>query len=156
MTGALASATISTVTAVKSMTGYAQAQSEHDGWALRVSVRSVNHRFLDLRLHLPEGFESCEPEIRQRVRERVRRGHVDVTLHVEAARAAGVRVNREVAESYLHALEDLRRDFEYGPGHAPDLVALLRLPGVVDVAGTASGGARDDELNTRVRACLDL
>ncbi len=156
MTDASVSATISTVTAVKSMTGYAQAQSEHEGWALRVSVRSVNHRFLDLRLHLPDGLDSCEPQIRQRVRERVRRGHVDVTLHVDSAKAAGVRVNREVAESYLRALEDLRRDFEFGPGHAPDLVALLRLPGVVDVAGAANSETGEDQLNSWVQGCLDL
>ena len=43
--------------ALESMTGYAQARAERDGWALRVSLRSVNHRFLDLRLRLPEGFE---------------------------------------------------------------------------------------------------
>jgi len=38
---------------LRSMTGYAQARSEHNGWSLRVSLRSVNHRFLDLRVHIP-------------------------------------------------------------------------------------------------------
>ena len=55
--------------APKSMTGYAQARAEHNGWALRLNVRSVNHRFLDVRLHLPDGFESFEPRIRQMVRD---------------------------------------------------------------------------------------
>src|SRR2546422_6401182 len=58
--------------APKSMTGYAQAHIEQNGWSLRVSVRSVNHRFLDLHLHLPEGFEPFEPRMRQLLRERVR------------------------------------------------------------------------------------
>src|SRR5439155_1655898 len=40
-----------------SMTGYAQARAEQDGWAVRVSVKSVNHRFLDLKLRMPEGFD---------------------------------------------------------------------------------------------------
>ena len=43
------------------MTGYAQARAEQDGWLLRVSLRSVNHRFLDLRVRVPEGFEAFEP-----------------------------------------------------------------------------------------------
>ena len=68
---------------LKSMTGYAHAQVLEDGWSLRVSVRSVNHRFLDLHLRVPEGFEPLEPRIRQIVREHIRRGHLDVTLHYD-------------------------------------------------------------------------
>ena len=54
----------------RSMTGYAQARAVENGWSLRISVRSVNHRFLDLHLRVPEGFEPVEPRIRQIVRER--------------------------------------------------------------------------------------
>ncbi len=43
-----------------SMTGYAQARGEQNGWAIRVSVKSVNHRFLDVRFRLPEGFDVYE------------------------------------------------------------------------------------------------
>ncbi len=85
------------------MTGYAQAQVIENGWSLRVSVRSVNHRFLDLHLRVPEGFEPVEPRIRQIVRERVRRGHLDVTLHYDPAGPAAVGVNREVAAAYLQS-----------------------------------------------------
>ena len=47
-----------------SMTGYSQARSEQNGWAVRVSVKSVNHRFLDLKLRLPEGFDLYELRLR--------------------------------------------------------------------------------------------
>jgi uncharacterized protein (TIGR00255 family) len=126
---------------VKSMTGYAQARMERDGWVLRVSVRSVNHRFLDLRVRLPEGLEGFEAEVRQLVRDRLRRGHVEVALHAETADGPSVQVNRQVAEAYLHAVEQLRD--ELGLREEPDLVALLRLPGVV--AATGSSGAALDE-----------
>lgn len=142
--------------APKSMTGYAQARIEQNGWSLRVSVRSVNHRFLDLHLHLPEGFEPFEPRIRQLLRERVRRGHIDVTLHFEPAGPAAVQVNREVAEAYLKAAEDLRRQF--GMKTEPDLVALLRLPGVIAATGTPGGTWSENEqerLATRVATCLE-
>ncbi|MGH9866504.1 MAG: YicC/YloC family endoribonuclease, partial [Candidatus Acidiferrales bacterium] len=87
--------------ALKSMTGYAQARVEQDGWAVQLSLRSVNHRFLDLRIRMPEGWDALETEIRQVTREHVRRGHLDVTLHVEAANSHAVSINREVAAEYL-------------------------------------------------------
>src|SRR5260370_34736815 len=80
------------VQACKSMTGYAQARVQHNGWALRISLRSVNHRFLDLHLRLPEGVDTFEPLIRQAVRERLRRRHVDVTLHFDPAGPAARQV----------------------------------------------------------------
>src|SRR2546425_2559043 len=132
--------------ACKSMTGYAQARVQHNGWALRISLRSVNHRFLDLHLRLPEGFDAFEPLIRQAVRERLRRGHVDVTLHFDPAGPAAVQVNRALAEAYWKAADELRRQF--GLKTEPDPVAVLRLPGGIaagktgrEVVGGEGGGA---------------
>jgi uncharacterized protein (TIGR00255 family) len=144
---------------VRSMTGYAQARSEQNGWSLRVSLRSVNHRFLDLRLHIPEGFEVFEPHMRQLVRDRVHRGHVDLTLHMEVSKSAGLQIDRKLAAGYLRAIEELRQEFNLAP--EPHLAALLRLPGVV--ASPASPGASpaafDDEelelLRAQVSACLE-
>jgi uncharacterized protein (TIGR00255 family) len=111
------------------MTGYAQSRVVENGWSLRVSVRSVNHRFLDLHLRVPEGFEPVEPALRQILRQRVRRGHLDVTLHYELQGAAAVGVNDQVAAAYLEALNSLRAKFSIAS--EPDLAAVLRLPGVI-------------------------
>ena len=94
------------------MTGFAQARVERDGGALRINLRSVNHRFLDLHLRMPDGFEVFESRIRQAVRDRVRRGHVDVNVYYETAGASGIEVNREVAAAYMKAVEQLRREFD--------------------------------------------
>jgi uncharacterized protein (TIGR00255 family) len=133
------------------MTGYANAQVIESGWSLRISVRSVNHRFLDLHLRVPEGFEPLEPRIRQIVREHVRRGHLDVTLHYDPAGAAAVGVNREVATAYLQAVNSLREEF--GIETQPDLAAILRLPGVI---GPAAASIEEDlaRLETAVARCL--
>jgi uncharacterized protein (TIGR00255 family) len=144
---------------VRSMTGYAQARSERNGWNLRVSLRSVNHRFLDLRAHIPEGFAAFEPQMRQLVRDHVHRGHVDLTLHMEVSRSAGLQIDRKLAAGYLRAIEELRQEFNLAP--EPHLVALLRLPGVV--ASPASPGllpaAFDEQefeqLGAQVSACLE-
>ncbi len=136
---------------LKSMTGYAQAQAAENGVGLRVSVRSVNHRFLDLHLRVPEGFEPLEPRIRQIVRERVRRGHLDVTLRYELAGPAGVAVNQDVAAAYLRAVEDLRKQF--GVKTEPDLASILRLPGVIG-ASAASPDEEVTRLESVVARCL--
>ena len=133
------------------MTGYAQAQAVENGWSLRLSVRSVNHRFLDLHLRVPEGFEPLEPRIRQTVRERVRRGHLDVTLRYELAGPAAVGVNQDVAAAYLQAVDALRKQF--GIHTEPDLASILRLPGVIGPA-SASLDAELARIEDAVTRCL--
>jgi uncharacterized protein (TIGR00255 family) len=89
---------------------------------------------------VPEGFEPLEPRIRQMVRERVRRGHLDVTVRHELAGPAAVAVNQEIAAAYLRAVEELRT--QYGLKSDPDLAAILRLPGVIGSAAISA----DDEI----------
>lgn len=136
---------------LKSMTGYAQAHAVENGWSLRVSVRSVNHRFLDLHLRVPEGFEPLEPRMRQMVRERLRRGHLDVTLRYELAGPAAVGINQEVAAAYLQAAEALRQKF--GIHTEPDLASILRLPGVIGPPSAALD-AELARLEDTVARCL--
>ena len=116
------------------MTGYAQARAVENDWNLRLTIRSVNHRFLDLHLRLPEGFEPVEPRIRKMIRERVRRGHLDVTLYYELAGPAAVGVNQEVAAAYLAAANALRTKFNIQT--EPDVAAILRLPGAIGIAAS--------------------
>jgi uncharacterized protein (TIGR00255 family) len=143
-------------TGVRSMTGFAQARTERDGWSLRINLRSVNHRFLDLHLRMPDGFEVFESRIRQAIRNRLRRGHVDVNVYYEPAGPAAVEVNRQVAEAYMRAVEELRKQF--GGKTEPDLIALFRLPGVVAAPG-AAGDLHNEEVQERLgaelEACLD-
>ena len=112
-----------------SMTGYATVRSEHQGWSIRVSVKSVNHRFLDVKLRLPESLEPYEIRLRQAVRDRIHRGHVDIHVSVEPGKAAPVHVNQELLQAYLRAADELRRQTDAKA--ELDLVSLLRLPGVI-------------------------
>jgi len=134
------------------MTGYAQARAEENGLALRVSIRSVNHRFLDLHVRLPEGWEQLEPRLRQQVRQHVRRGHVDVTLRIDASSPATVQLNQQLAAAYARAAQELGREFSAPP--AIDFVALLRLPGVVTGAGAPSEEEVERAAGLAMR-CLD-
>ncbi len=111
------------------MTGYATARCEHQGWSIRVSVKSVNHRFLDVKLRMPESLEPYEIRLRQAVRERIHRGHVDIHVSVEPGKAAPVHVNQELLQAYLRAADELRQQTKAKA--ELDLVSLLRLPGVI-------------------------
>jgi len=137
---------------LKSMTGYAVAQRVEHGFSMRVSVRSVNHRFLDLHVRVPEGFEPLEPRIRHIVRERVRRGHLDVTLRYEPAGPATLAINQQVAAAYVEAVNGLRKQF--GIHTEPDLLAVLRLPGVMGLPST-SLAEELAQLEEILAACLN-
>jgi uncharacterized protein (TIGR00255 family) len=137
---------------LRSMTGFAEAAAEEHGRVVRVSVRSVNHRFLDLHAHVPEGLEALEPVVRRVVRGKVGRGHLDVYVRVESARAGEVRVNAEAAAMYLEAMEQMKARF--GLEREPDLGAIFRLPGVVE-AGLLADAVEIERITELLEAALE-
>src|SRR6201987_81122 len=134
-----------------SMTGYAQARGESNGWAIRVSVKSVNHRFLDIRFRLPEGFDVYELRLRQIIREKIHRGHIDVNVSVQPGAAVPAQVNPELLQTYLRAAEELRRQMDASTQF--DVVSLLRLPGVI--GGLAPPLPESDEEQDQLGQALD-
>ena len=136
------------------MTGYAQARHEQDGWAVRVSVKSVNHRFLDLKLRLPEGFDLYDLRLRQIVRERIHRGHLEIHVNAEPGTAAPVQVNKELAQAYLRAAEALRQETRAAADM--DVLSVLRLPGVIAGLSGSVPETEDEQekLGQTLDACL--
>ena len=125
------------------MTGYATAQSAtEDGVAFTLTLKSVNHRFLDLNLRLPGDCDALEVALRRLIKERVKRGHVDVTLHVDRrAREATqtVQLNQELLAAHMQIFHEAAKLHHFNV--EPDLNELLRMPGVLST-GCACGGAR--------------
>ena len=141
-------------TEVLSMTGYAQSKGGALGWDLRVSVKSVNHRFLDLKVRLPEGFDLYELRLRQIVRDRIHRGHVEVHVSVEPGVATPIQVNKDLVTNYLRAADDLR--LQTSVSAALDVVALLRLPGVIGGLAPALPESEEEQekLGRELERCL--
>ena len=131
------------------MTGYSSGRSDETDFSLSVSVKSTNHRFLDVQLRLPSALDALEPAVRRQVKERVARGHLDVTVAFERAGAQSLELNRRLLEGYVSACDGLRREF--GVLAPPDPVALLRIPGMIATAD----GALDAEGLERVRGVLE-
>lgn len=114
---------------IKSMTGYSRCSAQEAGVSVTASIKSTNHRFLDVQLRLPSGFESLEPSVRRLIKESVARGHLEVTIAVEQDRMADLRIDHKLVQAYAAACQKLRT--KYGFTGEPDPVALLRIPGIV-------------------------
>ena len=134
---------------IRSMTGYSRTEAEEGGLSLSVSIRSINHRFLDMQVRLPAGLESLEPLLRRLVKERVTRGHVEVTIALARPGPLELQLDRNMLAAYVAACETLRKEF--GSSSYPDLVALLRIPGMV----AASNGAMSPDELARVQQILE-
>jgi uncharacterized protein (TIGR00255 family) len=118
---------------IRSMTGYAQVKANvSDELMLTLSLKSVNHRFLDLHLRIPNELDPVEMKIRRVLKERLHRGHLEVTLALERSGGAAFAVNRELVGGYLRTFRDVAEEF--GVSAEPDLNAVFKLPGALNAA----------------------
>ncbi len=129
------------------MTGYAETVAERDGLVLTVSLRSVNHRFLDLHVYLPEALQSLDAKIRREVQERNPRGRLDLKLIVEGATQATPSVDEALLGRYVELFR--RLGGRYGLSGETDLATLCRLPGVINIGAP---GAEGRDLAERLEA----
>lgn len=139
---------------IRSMTGYARAERQGPWGRLSWELRSVNHRYLDVSLRLPDEFRALEGEARQRLGARVSRGKVEAGLRYsrEGAEAAPVAIDESQLRELQQALERVRKSgVAVGPA---DPVRLLAWPGVVraDAADLAPVQAAALELLDRAVA----
>jgi len=117
---------------IRSMTGFAQLKGQHGKTAYTFSTKSVNHRFLDLHLRLPGRSDVFEQQLRKLFKEKMHRGHVELTLTLEYAGASGISVNRELISGYVKAFRELSGDLDL---HGDvDLNAVFRLNGVLSAS----------------------
>jgi uncharacterized protein (TIGR00255 family) len=139
---------------IHSMTGFATAQSATaDDLAFTLTLKSVNHRFLDLSLRLPGDCDALEVALRRLIKERVRRGHVDVTLHLDRrAREAAVTIqlNRELLAAHVHVFHEAAKLHHFNV--EPNLNELLLMPGVLSSEGAAPDATRAAALEAAVMA----
>jgi uncharacterized protein (TIGR00255 family) len=134
---------------IRSMTGFAQVRGEIHrsrgsessapsgspldgrlGFAL--ALKSVNHRFLDLHFRLPSGTDSLEMQLRRLLKEKIARGHVEVSLSLERSSSESLSLNRELVGGYIGAFRTAAAEFSLAA--APDLNAILRFPGALEAA----------------------
>ena len=118
---------------VLSMTSFARRECDTDLGSLRWELRSVNHRYLDVSLRMPDELRQLEPKVRERVGQRLNRGKVECSLRYQASAAQA----REFAVDHgmvLRLAEAAGEITTFLPNPAPvDLLEVLRWPGVMQV-----------------------
>lgn len=113
-----------------SMTGYASRRVDAEERAsFTMSLKSVNHRFFDLQLRLPQGCDSLEAQLRKLLKENIQRGHVEFTLTLERQTRARLYFNEEQIAAYVEAFRECAQ--RHGLDAKPDLNEVLRLPGMM-------------------------
>jgi len=114
------------------MTGFARvAVQVNPQVSYALTLKSVNHRFLDLHLRLPSGLDALEMDLRRVLKEQLRRGHVELTLVVDRSAQQQAGYNRELVAAYVEAFRAAAREFTLQG--EPDLNVILRVPGVLQI-----------------------
>lgn len=132
-----------------SMTGFARAEESLPGGKLTLEIRTVNHRYLEVTVRMPDFLRFAEPLVRDRVRQRLSRGKVDITARWQAdpGTLGQLDVHVERLQALQQALAQVQR---YVPDcESPDALSVLGWPGVL------TDTALDDEsLKSAVNSLL--
>src|ERR1700736_2626501 len=155
---------------IRSMTGFSQVKGEVNGLAdasvvgrasgdskgrlaFALSLKSVNHRFLDLHFRLPSGTDSLEMQLRRLLKEKIARGHIEVTLSLERSPSDTFALNRKLIGGYIAAFRAAAAEFSLAI--EPDLNSVLRIPGALDSADDTADGEIEAAVMAKVGEALE-
>lgn len=119
---------------IRSMTAFARQQGHGEYGELTWEIRSVNHRFLETTVRLPEELRGIEPAVRERVTARLGRGKVECNLRLKTAAAgsAALQVNERLVDQVLKAADKMAHRLH--SSHQLSIMDILRWPGVMETA----------------------
>lgn len=131
---------------LSSMTGFSRSEGETPKASWVWEIKSVNGKGLDMRFRLPGGFDRIEPQVREAIQKRFRRGNFSINLAMNARDSeGGYRINWDVLSTFVDAMPELsKRCTDVTP---PSADGLLGLRGVIEAA--------DEELDEEDKAALD-
>ena len=149
---------------IRSMTGFSQIKGEapnsaappssgNGQLAFTLSLKSVNHRFLDLHFRLPSGTDSLEMQLRRLLKENVARGHLEVSLSLDRSSSETFSLNRELVSGYIAAFRAAAAEFAIAS--EPDLNAVLRIPGAMETASETPDGALETAVMSKVGEVIE-
>ncbi len=140
---------------IKSMTGFGRSEVQVKPFGkILVELRSSNHKFLDIVLHLPEGLLSLEDKVKKEIERRFKRGRITCVLTINGSHANSVVINKGLLKNYLAALRDIKETFRLKSDLSLD--ALIQLPGVLGLEESAVGKEKVwPHLRVLLNAALD-
>ncbi len=117
---------------MRSMTGFGRAKAERGGLQVLAEVRSLNQRFLEIKLNLPRGWSEQETELRKLITGAVSRGRIEAAIRTQGPKPGGrLIVNENLARNYIEELRALKKRLALGG--EPGLEALLGRPEIFQV-----------------------
>ena len=96
---------------LKSMTGFGRAEKVVDGYTVKASLKSVNHRYMDANIRLPKYYTFVEDKVRQAASKYISRGKVEIFISVDRPDGTDktVAVDMGIAKNYINALKSLKK-----------------------------------------------
>jgi len=117
---------------LKSMTGFGKSEANIPAFAkVGFEVRSVNHRFLDIVCHFPEGFAYLEGRIKKEIEKKIKRGRITCLVNIIAKNEEKILINKRLLKEYYFSLNKLKRQLKIKEPLRMD--TLIDLPGVLTV-----------------------
>lgn len=139
---------------IRSMTGYAQlAHQINDRLSFALSLKSVNHRFLDLHFRMPAEANGLELKMRRVLKERIARGHVEVALSMQHGEAGGFQLNHALVEGYVRAFQEAAD--RMGIVAQPDLNVILRMQGALSGDCATIDDATEESVLSRMEELIE-
>ncbi|MBI4495536.1 MAG: YicC family protein [Deltaproteobacteria bacterium] len=113
---------------IKSMTGYGRGEWHKEGKRIAAEVKSFNHRYCDILIHLPRRLNALEGQARKSTRERFARGRIEISVQVEDASQAEQRLGLDLplAREYHRALKGLQESLGVPGEIRLDMIAAYR------------------------------
>jgi uncharacterized protein (TIGR00255 family) len=125
------------MTNIRSMTAFAASETQTQGWTFSWELRSVNHRYLDIALKLPEALRFLEPDIRSRIAGSAKRGRIDVFLNLRKGEQqdAEIRLDQGLLTALLSAAKEIESASPL-PLTGFSAIDIMRWPGVLQQTDT--------------------
>ena len=138
---------------IKSMTGFGHGEYAVESEKVTVEIKSVNHRYLDLNLKVPKKFSAFETQIRNRLKQDLSRGKVDIYVSYESSadRNYSIQYNPMIASEYYENLKKMSADLGLS-----DDITVTRLAQFPDVFEIRESSANEEELWDLLSHALDL
>lgn len=125
---------------IKSMTGFGKGECKYKGGQIIAEIKTVNHKFFDISLKLPEAILPFEDRIKELLQKKINRGKVNVNIFYDnaAAKEEVVTINKKLARTYYSGLIGLKKHLGLKDSSV-DIRELITLPGVINYEATQEG-----------------
>jgi len=129
---------------IRSMTGFGQAKAESENYHIRIEIKSLNGKYLDLNMRMPRSLNSREVDLRQLFGDQLKRGSITVNIYLEdkGTDSAAMKLNEDLARKYYRELEKVADDM-----HADKTGLFRSVSQMPEVFTSSEEGISDEDFN---------